>query len=239
MTRAVIKVPNLCQPYLEGAKACQADFVFTAASGSVIFGDLVQEITLGALDFVQSVWIDNSQNSQTFTLTIAGILNNGQIINAKPFSQGYYQVTPGYGPGFRFSGTTTQLLDVPVAFYNIPMPYGTWNVMPPYVHAAPNFAPLVVGDNVFGPAAVAGQSVKLYRVLFTAAGAVNLQWFNGPSANLLPLSGLFTLFAGGSLMLPPCFAEEPPWLQTTIGNALILNASAAVQLGGAADYIQS
>ena len=80
-------------------------------------------------------------------------------------------------------------------------------------------------------AAVAGKGIYVYRMYFTVAGATNITIYNGTT----PLTGAIPLATNGSYVLD---FSGIPWYTVTAGNAFIINSSAAVQVSGAADYIQ-
>lgn len=102
-----------------------------------------------------------------------------------------------------------------------------------------NVAPLIVGDNVLVAAAV-GRSVRLARISFDVAGAANLQFFDGPSANAKPLSGVITLGINGAFQLPRDGDRRAnPWMKTSPGNALVMVSSAAVNIGGLMEFFQN
>lgn len=237
--RSSLRIPNLSEPCLQGARELPIDFQLTVdqtATGIfAIAGDLVQELESGALDFVQSIYIDNSRNPEQFRFNIAGVGNSGQTITAAPFSQGYYAVTPEYGSGFRFVATINSTALVPCILYNVPLPYFSWPCVGQLTPLALEFAPLAIGDNTL-VAAVAGKGIRTYRIMFTVSVATNIKFFNGASANNLPLSGTFVLFAGGSLTWP--VVDNVPWLKTTAGNALVMTSSAGANLGGIIDFVQ-
>jgi hypothetical protein len=201
--------------------------VISFANGNTVIDDLTPEMQQSQIESVQSVWIDNSLNPAVFRLTLTGPIN--QTINAAPFSQGIYPViasgtikyqafSPSYSGNVNvvFSNTQKQY------FVNGSDPRGVVN------RRILNFQNLNAGDNVV-LAASPGKYNYVFRMIFDVGGAANIQFFNGASANNLPLTGLITLFAGGSLLFP---YDTIPWLLTTQGNSLVLNSSAAVVLGG-------
>lgn len=87
------------------------------------------------------------------------------------------------------------------------------------------------GDNVL-VSGIVGKRIYLYRIAFVVAGATNVRFKDGVSTNL---SGLYTLNAGGSVVLD---ISNVPWYQTSTGKDLILNSSNAVQVGGTIYYQQ-
>ncbi len=89
-------------------------------------------------------------------------------------------------------------------------------------------------------AAAPGKSVRVARLLFDVAAATNVQFWDGPVANAKPLTGVITLGVNGSLTFQRDGDRHAnPWLKTSPGNALILQSSAAVALGGLIEYFQN
>lgn len=230
----IISVPNMRVPS-QGAQA--APFVLDFTNVTALDGDLQGSYQTGVFDFVQSVFIDNKDNSSTFSLVFPGAGPKGQTIQAQPNSQGYYPCSPVMGDG-RFVASTSQGQLVPIIFYNIPMPYVTWGpvpgvlVVPALTNAALNLTPCIAGDNQL----VAGaplKTVKLYRGMFSVANPTVLKFTDGPAGTLLFAA---QLTAGGSLTFQ---ASGVPWLTGTVGKDLTLNSSAAVNMYGGYGYVQS
>lgn len=90
------------------------------------------------------------------------------------------------------------------------------------------------GDNVI-VAAVTGLPLRIWGIMFTAAGAVNVVFKDGAST---ALSGAEQLTAAGSsvTMLPD--ATSTPYFYVSPGNAFIINSSGAVALTGTCWYSQ-
>jgi hypothetical protein len=84
-------------------------------------------------------------------------------------------------------------------------------------------------------AATAGQSIRVHRGHLWIPSAVNLFVYDGASANNLLLDPLSPPDKG-QIRLP--FDSRPHW-QTTAGNALVIKASAAVQIYGVLFYKKS
>ena|SRR5437879_6853461 len=86
------------------------------------------------------------------------------------------------------------------------------------------------GDNT-AIAASTGDSIKVWKIWFTVAGAVNVTFKNGASVTLggpaiMTSNGAsFTLYYDGS----------PHWT-TTVGNAFVINLSGGVALTGQIYY---
>lgn len=84
-------------------------------------------------------------------------------------------------------------------------------------------------------AATAGQSIRVHRGHLWIPSAVNLFVYDGASTNNLLLDPLSPPDKG-QIRLP--FDSRPHW-QTTAGNALVIKASAAVQIYGVLFYKKS
>lgn len=92
------------------------------------------------------------------------------------------------------------------------------------------------GDNDLIPA-VDGQILRLFRLLITFDAAVTVRFKDGASTNL---SGPLYIAANGSIVLDfPPSKDALPWFTTARGNALVLNLSAAVNVGGTACYTRA
>jgi hypothetical protein len=119
------KTDNLAVP-LQGSRIVPVDLDFTAtgSNGLPIAFDLAQEEERGALDMVQSVFIDNSLNAQSIRLTLAGVGGAGHTIGLPANFQGYFPL-PVEGIA-RFTASTTGLIIIPMIFYNVALPYFVW-----------------------------------------------------------------------------------------------------------------
>jgi hypothetical protein len=208
---------------------------FTAAG--TIVDDLSPEMQQSQIEIIQSVYIDNSLNPANLLITFQP---SGQNITAQAFTQGIYPVIC-WG-SISYKAVTTQGQKVPVIFSNTAKPFFVWGpvpgvtVTPPLTNAPLNFQPLNAGDNSL-VAAVALQTIKMYRLLLAFGGNTNIQFFDGASVDNEPLSGLIPMFNGGSIMLQ---ATGIPWFTTGDGTAaLVMNSSQAVNSGGMIGYVQS
>lgn len=94
------------------------------------------------------------------------------------------------------------------------------------------------GDNTV-VAAVAGQRIVVLHYLLLVAGAVNATWKDAGSAVSGPLP--FGANGGDVSTGPPSWGTSAPVgvLQTSQGNALVLNLSAGVQASGHLVYCLS
>lgn len=227
------KPANMRLP-VDGTRAWSVDFDFSA--DGALQGDFQPLMASGDLDICQSVFIDNSQNASEFVLTIKGVGIFGQRIIAQPYSQGYYPLSFQIGV-MRYLAETAQGIVIPCIFYNICMPYFVWGptpgvfIVPPLTNlsvaiAAPGDSVLVAGQ--------LGKTIKLYRGIFNVDAATNLKFTDGAAGT--NLFGLAYLAPGGGLTMQP---SGIPWLTTSPGNDLVLNSSAAANIGGGFGYVQS
>lgn len=95
--------------------------------------------------------------------------------------------------------------------------------------AFPTFAPAVIGDNQV-VAAVGGFKIRLLAGYVTSNIAVNVRWRSAANN----VDALLTMVAGERL---PFDKTAGPWLDTNVGEALNLNASAAANLGVRVLYV--
>src|ERR1700735_1530474 len=84
VVRIGFKSPNQQFPVSPRELPVNLDFTKTA----IITDDLGPEMQQSQIEFIQSVWIDNSNNADIMTIQF----NNGQNIEAQPGSQGVYPV---------------------------------------------------------------------------------------------------------------------------------------------------
>lgn len=86
--------------------------------------DLVVAQDMDRLEWVQTIFIDNSTNSSAFT---AQSINSNQNITCPPFAQGYFPILVPGDPKFIFSTTGTP--KIPVAFLSMAMSCMVWNAI--------------------------------------------------------------------------------------------------------------
>jgi hypothetical protein len=227
---------NMALP-LRGTQVLPVTLDFTAAG--TIYEDFSWAKQNAIIDFVQSVYIDNADNPTTLDLIISGG-SIPQRIRAQPFTQGYYAVTIPIGDAFRMKCITSGGQTINVMFYSCAMPYVTWGPVPGVLvtPALTNFLldlePCVAGDNQL-VAAVAAESVKLYRLILSVGAATVLKFYDNPSAGGTELFAA-TLFAGGGLALQ---VSGVPWFNTGANHSLVLNSSNAVNIYGGYGVTQS
>lgn len=92
------------------------------AAVAQVQGDLGLEQMGNVIDYIKSVWIDNSGNAQAFTLTVPG---TQQSIIAKAHSQGVYPIISAIGI-FSWISASGGAVNVPCIFMNQDFPYCTW-----------------------------------------------------------------------------------------------------------------
>lgn len=78
----------------------------------------------GKIEYIQTVYIDNSQNANPLTMIVD--LTNQRII-APAHSQGYYSILAPNPPKFNFSTTAGNFI-VPVQFLNVPVQPYVWGI---------------------------------------------------------------------------------------------------------------
>lgn len=88
------------------------------------------------------------------------------------------------------------------------------------------------GDNTI-IAGVGGQTIRVHRLRFVAAAPTNITIKDGAGT---VLEGPITMTAGGAMVLD---LSGRPYYRTSVGNAFVINSSAAVQVGGRVEYVQS
>lgn len=88
------------------------------------------------------------------------------------------------------------------------------------------------GDNTI-IAGIGGQTVRVFKLFFVCDAAVNVVLKDGAAT---ALTGTMVMSAGGAIVLD---FDGEPWCTTGIGNAFVINLSAAVGVRGRAYYRQS
>lgn len=98
--------------------------------------------------------------------------------------------------------------------------------------------PVVISTSSSGDltlvAAVAGKRVGLYRIVLVVGGTTNLTFKTSSGA---ALTGAMPFVANGSFVLDMPNSMEPWWV-SLLGDGLLLNNSAAVQISGTAWLLQ-
>ena len=109
----------------QGSRALPFVLKFATLALTQITQDFYIEQAVGSLEFIQSAFIDNSQNAQALSIRFPAL---GQVLVIKNQTQGYY---PIFLPNGRFSLTavSTGNVDVPVIFSNIFINPSVWSVV--------------------------------------------------------------------------------------------------------------
>lgn len=228
------QTPNLAAPN-GGSLAASVALDFT--QGTSFSVDLTQEFMIADFNFVQSVYIDNADNSATVDVFFYGA-PVPQRIRARAFSQGWYPVSWPKGSGKIVANSNSGAV-INTIFANFAMPYSTWSppdgtyVVPPLINLPLNVIALGAGSNTQLVAGAGIETVKLYRGSFSVDGPTILKWTSGPGGAVLFTS---QLTAGGSMFFS---ASGNPWFNAAAGSDLTLNSSAACNLYGGFGYVQS
>lgn len=83
--------------------------------------DLSPLIDKQTLDFISGAWVDNSENAQALTLSVAG---SQQRVVFPAYSQGYLPLLAPNSPKFVATCATAPGVIIPIIFYNVPLlPY--------------------------------------------------------------------------------------------------------------------
>lgn len=119
MVRPTIPLTITAEP-VEGAAAVFVPFPFTPALQSFTF-DLTQEMAIGAIGFVQSIYIDNRANAQPFIITFQG---TQYAIQVRPGRAGIWPVIAQQGPiSFTGQSAVAANFTVNTLLMNCEMPY--------------------------------------------------------------------------------------------------------------------
>ena len=87
--------------------------------------DLELAQTLDRLEFVQGVYIDNSNGTGPVTLTCAV---SGQVVSCPSSNQGYFPLMMPNNPRFTVNADHTKVPSVNLLFVNFPIPAMVWKV---------------------------------------------------------------------------------------------------------------
>ena len=107
----------------EGPKSVLISLDFTVTSSYLI--DFTQAYMSTSISLVQSVYVDNSQNPDPLSITVAG---TQQQITAAPGSQGTYPVIAAIRPKITCQSSGGVLVNL--IFLNVPLPAATWQPHP-------------------------------------------------------------------------------------------------------------
>lgn len=230
---------GLCSFPNEGDK--QLEYTAVIPASGVLSDDLFEELASNQLGYVQSIWIDNSDNPSAFTITFPGI-NRGYRITVQAYHSGWFPVSAPIG-ALRFTINGTPSDTRTLIFSNVMMPYIEWGpidgvlVVPALSAGIINIDPRAGDGTAVLVAPLAAASTKIYRLQFTVDNGCTVQ-FQDTAGNVL--SGKITLFAGGSITWQ---ASGVPWIVSAINNGIQLvftgTGGANIVVGGLIGYIQN
>lgn len=215
-----------------------ACYTFDFTASTTVQADFTQDIMHDKLSFIQSVYIDNADNTANLDITFMGG-PTPQRVRALPYSQGWYAVAWPVTGGARIQAASGGGVKVNVILANYTMPYVVWmpadgaQAVPPLTNVALNALNFAGAGNAQLVAGVANESVKLYRGIFSVDQPTVLNWTDGAGGTVLFAA---QLAAGGSATFQ---ASGIPWFNTSAGNDLTLHSSAACNVYGGFGYVQS
>lgn len=126
MPRPVFPIPNGQWPK-QGPVACAVNFDFTLSG--TISGDLGQEQNSHAIDFVQSIWIDNRANPNPFTIVFQGTL---YTIQCKAGREGIFPVICATGivqfTAINGAPAAAAAIVIPTLMKNTPSENFVWDI---------------------------------------------------------------------------------------------------------------
>lgn len=228
------QTPNLALPSA-GSMAISVALDFTARAA--IAGSLQQELLDDRIELIQSIYIDNADNSSVMDLTLLGA-PIPQRIRAQANTQGWYPLSWPLGNG-AYKAVSNSGAVINVIFANYAMPYLVWGppsgiiVVPALANVALNALNFAGAGDKQLVAGVAAQTVKLYRGIFSVDAPTTLTWTDGPGGTVL-----FAAFltAGGSATFE---VSGVPWFNAGAGHDLTLHSTAACNVYGGFGYVQS
>lgn len=169
------EIANLRHP-TQGARCIQASFLFGGGINSIA-GDFMLEVLDGHIDFIQSVFVDNSINPDGFTLVIPGVGSKGYRITVPPNTQAMLPIVAPTGT-LHYIASSLGQVEVDCTFFNIPMPYFQASSIAP-----PNPTPTVItGTNTNHSGVIAAANVS--QVIIPANANRLRAVVQNPSANV-------------------------------------------------------
>lgn len=116
-------LPNSQKPS-SGPVGIPVGLDFTGGDNAV--GDLALEMMQGVLEFVQAIYIDNSKNTKSLTITFSGMAYN---ITVKAGVQGIFPVITQQGALSWRAASVGAALVVPIILFNVQQPYFQWQAV--------------------------------------------------------------------------------------------------------------
>lgn len=121
--RSTFPLPNTQKP-VSGPVGVNVSLDFTG--GDNISGDLALEQSQGAIEYVQAIYIDNSANTKSLSITFAGL---GYNITVKAGVQGTFPILCQQGPVRWTAKSVGAGVVVPVIMTNVQQPYSSWQAV--------------------------------------------------------------------------------------------------------------
>lgn len=106
----------------QGARALQVKLNFNSLAVQTITFDTFKEQSGGGIEFIQSVYIDNSQNAQGLALAFPAL---GQQITVRTQMQGYFPLFLPNG-AFACTALTTGNVNINLIFSNVFINPSVW-----------------------------------------------------------------------------------------------------------------
>jgi hypothetical protein len=104
-----------------GPKCVPINVDFTANGQVIIDGSLL--VSQGKIEYLQGVFIDNSLNNNSVSLTMS---TTNQKITCPSLAQGYFSIMVPDPP--QLIGITQVGVIIPMFFYNVPIQPAVWKV---------------------------------------------------------------------------------------------------------------
>jgi hypothetical protein len=161
LRKAAFPIFNGYAPVSGGAKGMPITFDFSTLA-SIDF-DLIIESASGLMENVQSMWIDNSANPRSLTLTFT---QTGQRVVVPKFAQGTWPVSSPDGLRCTISTTAQDGLKIPVILLNVPMAMAQYG---PVVFANLITATFSIANGASLSSAVDLGSARLFALQMPAA----------------------------------------------------------------------
>lgn len=121
--RMSIPMPNTQKP-ISGPVGIPVTLDFSTVDN--VTGDLALEQMQGVIDYVQAVYIDNSANIKSLSITFAGL---GYNITVKAGVQGIFPIIAQAGALSWRAKSVGAAVIVPIVLMNVQQPYVQWQAV--------------------------------------------------------------------------------------------------------------
>lgn len=119
---ATFGIANVVVP-AGGPKCVPANVDFSNAASVTLDGQ--QIVNQGKIEYLQGVYVDNSSNTATLSLTMS---TTGQVIKVAPKTQGYFAIMVPDPPQIVAATVQAANLVIPMFFYNVPIQPAVWSL---------------------------------------------------------------------------------------------------------------